>query len=297
MTRLTLPSSVAELLVQVTAERYLGYNTHDALLARALWLSNGVWNSASGPDILERHLRIQTQTDNLPGLIDYLRKQVLRDLCLGLDCNLDSESLPGDLRKYIINRCLGICGTLTDDQIQLMNTKLNNTTGLNFETYVARCNYAVFSGSRMLSRATAWAGDNHSRESIMRPAHSQRSSYQRSNEHGSSQQSQLLLESSSPGSSIRVLDLLAHATPPKYSWSDRVIQYSGAGYHFAGKLCKFFSIAFVADPEYQRELRCSFPGNSNIGNSLARVLLLSVWMWAKAIQRLLLPVFLVSRDT
>lgn len=31
---------VAELLVQVTAEKYFSYNTEDAILARTLWLSN-----------------------------------------------------------------------------------------------------------------------------------------------------------------------------------------------------------------------------------------------------------------
>lgn len=125
------------------------------------------------------------------------------------------------------------------------------------------------------------------------PRHSyQRSISSRSNEGESSQQSQLLLEAASPGSSIRVLDLLAHATPPKLSVWDRVQHYSGVVYHFAGKLCKFFMIAFVADPEYQRELRCSFPGNSNVGNTITRFFLLSIWVWSKAIQRIFLPVFL-----
>ncbi|KAK0103063.1 hypothetical protein ONS96_005674 [Cadophora gregata f. sp. sojae] len=286
---------VAELLVQATAERYLGFNTHDALLARTLWLSNGIWNSVNGPDILERHLKIQTK--NLAEVQAYLKTQILRDLCLGFDANLDSEDMPSELRKYLINRCVGVVGPLNDKQIASMNKKLNKTRGLSFETYVARCNYAVVSGSRMLSRVNVWASRDHSVMSTRPSSFQQRDSYSRSissrsNDLESAQQSHLLLEAASPGSSIRVLDLLAHATPPKLSLWDRVQHYSGVVYHFAGKLCKFFMIAFVADPEYQRELRCSFPGNSNIANVVTRFCLISIWLWSKAIQRLFLPVFL-----
>ncbi|CZT05212.1 related to glycosyl transferase [Rhynchosporium agropyri] len=284
---------VAELLVQVTAERYLGLNTHDSLLARTLWLSNGIWNSVTGPDILERHLKIQTK--NLAEIQIYLKTQILRDLCLGFDTNLDSENMPGDLRTYLINRCVGVIGQLTDHQIVMLNDKLNHTTGLSFDTYVARCNYAVVSGSRMLSRVNAWASQDRSVFSTRPSSFMPRQSYQRSiasSEAESAQQSQLLLETATPGSSIRVLDLLAHATPPKLSVWDHVHHYTGVVYHFAGKLCKFFMIAFVADPEFQRELRCSFPGNRNVANVITRFFLLSIWAWSKAIQRLFLPIFL-----
>ncbi|EKD19488.1 hypothetical protein MBM_02725 [Drepanopeziza brunnea f. sp. 'multigermtubi' MB_m1] len=287
---------VAELLVQVTAERFMGYNTPDALLARTLWLSNGTSDSTARPDVLERHLKVQTR--NVPEVLDYLSRDILKSLCLGFDCNMDSEDMPAELRKYIIDRCLGVVGLLTEDQVIMLDSKLNHTTGLTFETYVARCNYAVVSGSQMLARVNAWADQEQCSSSGVAPPnlHSRQSYHQsasfRSIDSETMQQSDLLLDGSSPGSSTRVLDLLAHATPLKLSVRDRVIHYSGVAYHFAGRLCKFFMIAFVADPEFQRELRCSFPGNANVGNTITRFVLLSIWAWSKAIQRFLLPVFL-----
>ncbi|CAL3973371.1 unnamed protein product [Diplocarpon coronariae] len=288
---------VAELVVQVTAERYLGFNTNDSLLVRTLWLSNGIWNRITGPDMLERYLGLQS--DNIAETTQYLQKYILRNTCLGFDCNLDTDDMPAELRGFIVNRCLGVAGSLTGDQVTQLNRKLNHTSGLSFETYVARCNYAVVSGSQMLARVKVRASqDNFSPDSI-RPFSSQRQSYHRStscgsNENESAQQASLpsISPSGSSGSSVRVVDLLARATPPKLSRYERALHISGAVYHFTGNLCKFFMVAFIADPEYQRELRCSFPGNSHVGNTITRFLLLSIWLWSKAIQRLFLPVFL-----
>lgn len=226
-----------------------------------------------------RHLKLHTQSNGLSQLIEYLKKQLLRDLYLGFDCNLDSEDIPGDLRKYLINRCVGISGTLTEEQARTLNGKVNHTPGLSFETYVARSNLAAFAGARMLGRALAWAGSDYPRDDYVRQSH----------EH-----SKILLSGSSPETSVKVIDLLAHATPPKYTIYDQILRYSGAVYHYLGTLCKFFSIAFVADPEYQREVRCTFPSSkTNVVHSATQFFLLSVWAWAKAIQRLLLPFFLV----
>ncbi|KAF8850512.1 hypothetical protein BDZ45DRAFT_809093 [Acephala macrosclerotiorum] len=62
---------------------------------------------------------------------------------------------------------------------------------------------------------------------------------------------------------------VAQSSPPKYAIYDRVLKYSGAVYHYLGKVSKFFSIALVADPEYQRELDCAFPKAKNPVNSSA----------------------------
>ena len=130
----------------------------------------------------------------------------------------------------------------------------------------------------MLERVRTWVVDEASRESL---------------ERNPKEKSQIVLEPPSPGSTIRFVDLLARPSPPKYSLYDRVVKYTGAVYHYAGKFCKFLSIALVADPEYQRELDCAFPKSKNPTNSVTRAVLLAIWMWAKAFQRWFLPLFLV----
>lgn len=270
---------VAELLIQVAAEKYLGYTAHDAVLAQTLWLSNGILSqNTTGPDILERQLSIHTEAGNVSILIDTLRAQVLRDLCLGVDFNLDADALPADVRHNLVHRCTGVTQSFTDEQAQVLNKMLNHTPGLSFETYVARCNYSAFWGARALSRVTLWATENGPRGAYARKSH----------EHYSKR----TLEE---GQEFKTIDLVEHISPPKYTIYDRVLGYSGTAYHYAGTICKFWTIAFVADPEYQRELLCTFPGDSNIGNKIVRFILLVIWTWAKAIQQLLLPMILFHR--
>jgi hypothetical protein len=266
-------------LIQVAAEKYLGYTPSDAVLAQTLWLSNGVLSkNSSDPDILERQLGVHTEADKVSNLVDSQRAQLLRDLCLGFDLNIDSDTLPPEIRTNLVNRCLGVLKPFTADQTDFINKKVNHTPGLDFETYVARRNYSAFWSAREINRAISWASD-----------HDRRSSYiQRSHE-----KPHRLHEN---GQEIKVIHLAEHISPPRYTMYDIVLKYAGMVYHYAGKLCKFFCIAFVADPEYQRELRCAFPGSSNVGNSMARFILLAIWTWAKAIQQLLLPMILVGKS-
>ncbi|KUJ17442.1 uncharacterized protein LY89DRAFT_53649 [Mollisia scopiformis] len=270
---------VAELIIQVAAEKLFGYSTDDALLARILWLSNnGLWSDASGPAVLETHFRAHT-LENISTLSKHLQKQLLRGLCFGIDVDTEFEELPEDIRQHIVNRCLGIPDRLTEEQKEAMNSKVNRTPGLDFDKYVARRDFAAFSYARMIDLVKERTIGDSSKPLGRR----------------SEGQSQIVLEPPSPGATIKFIDLLARAPPPKYSIYDHIVDYSGAAYHYVGKVCKYFSIALVADPEYQRELDCAFPHGKNPANLLARFVVLAMWLWVKLFQRMFLPVFLFSR--
>lgn len=188
----------------------------------------------------------------------------MRDFCLGFECDLDWESLPEDIRHLLINRCLGIPIALTNDQINFLKEKLGLSTGLNFETYQARRDYAAFTGALQLSRASSWVGGDES------------------------QRTHTLRHTKS------IIDILSTTKPPaKPSLYDRMMHYSGALYHGAGTLCKFFSVAFVADPEYQRELKWTFSEGSKITQTVSQILFNGIWMLAKSCQKILLPAFMV----
>jgi hypothetical protein len=270
---LTRHDSVAELLLQVAAERYLGYSSRDAVLAQTLWSENRSWtNNSVVPSTLERQLRVLAKSGNPHDLIDHLKKELLRDLCLGFDCEIDWDNLPADIRHYLVNRCLGIHSPLSEEQTSFFNKKITCIPGQDLESYLARCDYAAFSGAISISRASSWVSGDQSRRShrALKPQPSTRSLHQ-------------------------IVHLLENTySPPKYSFYDKVLKYSGMVYHHIGTLCKFFSVAFVADPEYQREVRCTFPDSSHVGNSITRGILLLIWSWSKAIQKFLLPTFMVS---
>ena len=146
---------------------------------------------------------------------------------------------------------------------------------MDFETYVARRDYATFTGSIALSRASSWVSGDQSRRS------------------------HLLLGSDRSNRKIArtLIDLLGPPpSKPKYTLYDKVFKYSGIVYHYVGTLSKFFSIAFVADPEYQREVNYTFPKNSHIVNSVCRRGLIAIWLWSKVIQQILLPFFMVRTN-
>jgi len=200
----------------------------------------------------------------------HLRKQLLQDLCLGLECDVEWEALPADIRKYLINRCLGhpALPSPSEDQIQFLSRKLNMSSGLKFNTFLARCNYAAFAGALSLSRASAWVSGDESQRYHLHKI---------------------------PLSSISVLNLFARTTPTEPpSLFDKIRKYCGFVYHQIGVGCKFFSVAFVADPEYQREVKYTFSYGPHVAQSMTRIFFTSIWLWSKAIQTLFMPIFLVS---
>jgi hypothetical protein len=260
---------------------YLGYTTRDAILVQDLWINNAVWNNDQAHmNIIERQ-RFAAGASNVPHVVVSLRKQMLQSLCLSTECDLKWESLPEHARQYLISRCAGTTHVLNEMRMSYWNSKLRQTSGLDFDTYVARCNYSISAIALVLNRARSPA-------ELEYPG--------MSNIGRSYKQSNLLDERRSLKSVRSVADLLKIASPPKYSIRDKTVHFFGVMYHLGGTACKFLSIAFIADPEYQRELNCSLSSTPWMLRSIATFVALSIWLWAKAFQTVLLPAFLVSHN-
>ena len=232
-------------------------------------MTNGVWGeNASAPSFLERQLRLNSKSGNTSIITSALKRQLMKDLCLGFDCDLEWENLPEDIRQYLVNRCVGLPYTVTEEQKIFLKAKLHISKGLDFETYLARCDYAAFTAALSLSRANSWVNGDQS---------------QKAHHLGDAK------------FAISVVDLLGSIAPPvKPSLYDKVVKYCGFLYHHAGMFSKFFAVAFAADPEYQREVNWTFSDNSKVIQRLSTAIFIGIWMWAKSFQRLFLPVFLVG---
>jgi len=255
---------VGELLIQVTAELFCGYTSRDAVLARDLWSSD---ESSNGPEssALDRQLRRISQPRKLDSLVSYFRKQLLQDLCLGIDCDIDWEGLPLDIRQHFLDRCLGKSLDLTEAQESFLSSILTLSKSSTLKTHISRCNYAAVTSAESLSRAIAWRGGDQS----------------------TSAPHTLSFKKS-------IADLLS-STPAstKRSFSEKMFAYSGLIYHGAGTLSKFFTVAFIADPEYHRELNYTFSRGPRILNTFPRHFFGGIWILAKSVQNLLLPIFMV----
>ena len=198
-------------------------------------------------------------------------RQLMKDICLGFDCDVDWEKLPEDIREHLVNRCVGLSSAVTEEQKVFLKAKLHISKGLDFDNYLARCDYAALMGALSLSRAYSWISGDQSHK-----AH----------------------QASDAKFVISVVDLLgSHALPAKPSVYDTTLKYCEKFYHGAGIFFKFFAVAFAADPEYQREVKWTFSDKLSVIQYLSTAIFIGIWMWAKFFQRILLPAFLVSFQT
>lgn len=244
--------------------------SRDAVLAQHIWRNDSIWNhNSAAPSFLERQLRHAATMGTTSLITAALTKQLNSDICLGIDCDLDWDDLPADIRQLLLNRCIGRPHVATEDQKTFFKTRsLKMSKGLSFETHIARCNYAAFNSALSLSRINAWINGEKSYKTH---------------------------KTSEPKFAVSVIDLLGSIKPRyKPSLYDNTVKWCGFCYHSAGTFCKFLSIAFAADPEYQREVRWTYSGGFKYTQGFLTIVFIGIWMWAKAIQQLLLPFFLVS---
>lgn len=267
-------ASIAELLIQVAAEHYMGYHPREAIIIQRLWMFEGfVGASSPDPVVLDHILKGIKFDGDEQGLKISLRRELLQHICFGLNCDLHWEALPQHLRRSILLRSVGISSSFREEEASCLNLKLERTPGSDLGLLLSKHNYAAFMTVTLLEHTTFRDIQDLALSHI-------------GNQY---QQSPTLATESYPSAA----SFLDQQTPLRYSIYDRTIQYCGIPYHFLGSLFKFFSIAFVADPEYQRELSCVLSGVNNIVASTAKYTYLTIWKWAKAFQNSLLPAFLV----
>lgn len=235
------------------------------MLVQSLWVNDDPLDSNSLRSVPKLRLRASSQTRDTASFISHMEKELLQDLCLGFDCDLEWEALPEDIRHYLIDRCLGISRTLTDDQKTFVTSRLSISAGPDLETYLACCDYAAFTGAIDLHRTRSRVGANEPYN-----AH------------------QALHRTKS------IVGLLASSnTPTEPSLKDKALLHSGNLYHGAGTIAKFFFVAFVADPEYQRELDWIFSRGPRILQTIFRIIFNGMWMLSKCFHQFLLPAFMV----
>lgn len=241
-------------MIQVTAELFFGYNPRDAILAQGLWLNNVIADGKilSKSTLQQRRICALMKAKDRTAFIEYMQKQLLRDLCLGFDCDLEWEGLPEDIRRCILDRALGVSTILTEDQTTFLTRRLHMSTGTDIETYLARCNYGALVTASALRYARLWvAAGEFNREHNLERTNS-------------------------------IVDLLSSSNvQAKPSLKDNVLLYAGNIYHGLGTMAKFFFVAFVADPEYQRELKWTISNTPRLLKATSRVILNGIWILSK----------------
>lgn len=253
----------------MVAEIFLGYShRHSALVETLVANASSQPGEMRIPYSIENHIEAVKKLEATPALRDYFKRQLLQDLCLGFSPDLQWDRMPENIRKYLLNRCLGQPCSLSEAQVDYLKSSICEGSTLDLGDYIARCDYAAFTVALYYARAVT----SHTKEFVDEDT------------------------LTSGGGSIYSTDALIFK--PSISTKRQLYnipgQILGHIYHKVGVMCKFFAVAFVADAEFQRELECILSGSPKIVASIVIFFLSAIWVYSKSIQNLLLPWFLVS---
>lgn len=196
--------------------------------------------------------------------------ELLQNLCLGVDPDLKWNNLPEQIRRHLVQRCLGRSNSLAEGHFSpsAIAPYIQSTSNENdFDIHVARCNYGAYM-SALFYRESAIPSSRASMITLP-PA--------------PSTLEESKTTSPTPFSPAKKPSLVsALRTAVGYIW------------HAIGTMVKFFVVALVADVEYQRELHWSLADSPRFIRGIVKVILDGAWVVAKTTQEILLPFFLVS---
>jgi len=186
----------------------------------------------------------------------------LKYITLGCSADVDWEQLPRDIRELIVKRTTGREEPLSKAQQDWLS--FNRSPDIPVRSFVARCNfgaYVALSNRKYAFGARITAESNKAPQSSLHPLPFLNKS--RSNRHFTSSS---------------VLQRL------KYPFS--------IVYHNTGVGLKLLALAFVAEPELQRELNYALQTTPSIIRNTVMFLITGIWVYTMTLQKLLLPVFL-----
>lgn len=233
---------VAEILVHSAAEAFLKIPHEYATLS----------DSLLGGEMSECMSAQLREEENAPLVINWARREILKQLCLGFQCNTDWEKLPKYIRKILLNRCLGLHCEISDQEWGLLQGSLCKFDTKDLTTHIARCNLGAITAARVLDQAHVGIGG-----------------------------APMIKQPETP-------DSIAHV-PTKLSSLKKPFSFI---YHTVGIIIKFFVISMVADPEFQRELDFMMSDYPAFLRIPAVFLLNLVWAYAKLVQHIGLMFFL-----
>lgn len=229
---------IAETLVHAVSETMLKMSHENAVLAESIV-------TAEITETMAQQLREESRK---PVAVHWTRRELLRQMCLGLECDIHWEKLPNDIRILLLNRCIGQPCLLSVTQRQWLQERLCHSAAKDLDFHVARCNLGVanaikaFVFVQQLTGTTPWVTSPTTAPYI----------------------------SPAPRKLHMLLSLLN--IPLSYV------------YHGFGSISKFIFVALVADPEFQRELNHVMKQKPT-GLRIPVVFSLNVvWRYAKIVQ-------------
>jgi hypothetical protein len=196
-------------------------------------------------------------------LIASTQRQLLINLCLGIDCDAKWEKLPLNIRKSLIRRCAGATQPFSSTELEWIEANTPGERGCDVTTRISRYDLGAFLTVQKLKYLQDW-------------------SFSGSSEHEYCERSADIHDPRPPELTKPLIKKLTTRIQAPFAYV----------YHQLGTWIKFFVLSGMADPEYQRELICTLKHVPRITRGVARFFLTGLWIYNRAAQSLVLPLIL-----
>ncbi|EAW09376.1 glycosyltransferase family 4 protein [Aspergillus clavatus NRRL 1] len=140
---------IAETLLHAVSESMLRMPHEYAVLSESL-VSAGV------TETMARQLREEANT---PLVVRWAKKELLRQLCLGFECDTHWEKLPKTIRNALLDRCLGKPSHFSQSDRQWLQEHLCRFDTTDLDVHVARCNLGAATAVSILDYAHYGTGE------------------------------------------------------------------------------------------------------------------------------------------
>ena len=257
---------VAEALVHAVCELHLGFSHGHSVLAESLVADNAMEEPETPLPHGIRRLIESYAMDERAALVRAQGSEVLRHLCLGIDCDKEWEGLPDRARSLLTQRTVGVRSGLTRAQMSWLTSRYDRAQNVDAGTYLSRCDlgaaFAGAVGTYAADPSTAFIPQG----SRILPADSK------------------LAQSSNVAAALK---------PPRSGLSGVVVPRLARISRALGGSVKFLVIALIADPEFQRELNYVLFTKSAVVRYPLTLLLNGIWLYARFLQDIALPFFIL----
>lgn len=257
---------IAEAIIYATAAVRFGYSTEHSVLAEMLATSNEPDEELSIPQGIQRQLEHSAQ--DRKKIISFTDKALLRHLMLGLDCDTEWDSLPEEIRKFLLSRCFLQRSYLSRGQKDWIRARFCQHADFEVDEYIARCNLGV-AFTTLVTEHASMLDAQSSDDGLFDHSVALESEFQKF----------VAAETMPQDAPRRLLDTL---------WAPFVRIHQ-----ILVTMMKFVVVTIVADPEFQRELDYTLAGSPSFFRWPVTIILSGMWSYCKVLQQILIPMVLL----
>lgn len=263
-------TTIAETLMHACTETLFGIPHNQAEITESMLACRGFSGELYAvSECSKRSMPALTLGSDALGFEATCRKDLLRNLCMGYDCETQWDVLPLDIRRLFPRRCLGVPGSYTNTEMSWIKANVTAEESCTILSRIARYDLGAFLAVNKLNNFLT-RGDQALTAKECR------------------QMTADIQETYHPVLNYSAISLISIFT----EYFRLPIAYI---YHTGGTWVKFFVLACMADPEYQRELDGALANTPRMIAKPTTFILTGLWIYSRAVMSVALPFFLYHR--